>query len=129
MHPADRRYTKTHEWLKVEGAEGRVGITHHAQDHLGDVVFVELPAVGKQVKQGEQLCVVESVKAVADCYSPASGKVVKVNKRLADSPELLNKDPHGEAWIAVIELGDPGEVSSLLDSASYDKFCEEESGH
>lgn len=129
MHPSDRKYTKSHEWLKVEGKEGRVGITHHAQDHLGDVVFVELPAIGKEVKKGEQLCVIESVKAVADCYAPVSGKVVKVNDKLQDNPELLNSDPHGEAWIAVIEVSDPGEAADLLDQAAYEKLCEEESGH
>ncbi len=129
MHPTDRKYSKSHEWLKVEGKEGRVGITHHAQDHLGDVVFVDLPAIGKEVKKGEQLCVVESVKAVADCYAPASGKVIKVNDKLQDKPELLNSDPHGEAWIAVIELSDPCEAADLLDQAAYEKLFEEESGH
>ncbi|NPV70830.1 MAG: glycine cleavage system protein GcvH [Firmicutes bacterium] len=129
MHPSDRKYSKTHEWVKIEGKEGRVGISHHAQDHLGDIVFVELPEIGKQVKKGEQLCVVESVKAVADCYAPVSGKVVKVNDKLVDKPELLNQDPHGEAWIAVVEVADPGETTDLLDGAAYDKFCEEESGH
>ncbi|MGE5542661.1 MAG: glycine cleavage system protein GcvH [Bacillota bacterium] len=128
-HPADRKYSKTHEWFKAEGAEGRVGITHHAQDHLGDVVFVELPAIGKTVKQGDQLCVVESVKAVADCYAPVSGKVVKVNDSLAGDPALLNRDPHGEGWICAVEPSDPGEASGLMDQAAYDKFCEEEKGH
>ncbi|MBC7338298.1 MAG: glycine cleavage system protein GcvH [Firmicutes bacterium] len=126
MYPAEFRYTKTHEWAKVEGDLARVGITNYAQEHLGDIVFVELPEVGRQVKQGEAFGVVESVKAVSDCYAPVSGEVVEVNGVLADKPETLNQDPHGEGWMVVIRMSDPAELGNLMDVAAYEKHCEEE---
>ncbi|MEW6545622.1 MAG: glycine cleavage system protein GcvH [Bacillota bacterium] len=126
MYPKEFRYTKTHEWAKVEGDLVRVGITNYAQEHLGDIVFVELPEVGREVKQGEAFGVVESVKAVSDCYAPVSGEVVEINEALADKPETLNQDPHGEGWMVVIRMSDPAELNNLMDVAAYEKHCEEE---
>ncbi len=118
MYPSDRRYTKDHEWIIVTGNLGRVGITDFAQKQLGDVVFVELPDVGRAVSQGQAAGTIESVKAVSELYSPASGKVVAVNTELANKPELVNKDPHG-TWLYDIELSDPGELENLLDNSQY----------
>ena len=123
--PAGLKYTKEHEWIKVEGKIGTVGITHFAQDQLGDVVFVELPEVGRTLKQNEQFGVVESVKTVSDLYIPVSGKVVEVNKALDGSPELINQDPYGEGWILKIEIADPAELDNLLDAAAYEEFTKE----
>lgn len=120
MYPKDYYYTKTHEWVRIEGNIGYVGLTDYAQGQLGDIVFVELPEIGKQVKQNEVFGVVESVKAVSDCYSPVSGKVVKVNEKLVDSPETINQDPHGEGWIMAVELSDPSEIKNLMDGATYE---------
>jgi glycine cleavage system H protein len=130
VYPKDFKYTKTHEWIKVTGNIGRVGLSNFAQDHLGEIVFVELPEVGAELKQGESFGVVESVKAVSDCYAPASGKVVRVNEKLVDSPELINSDPHGEGWLFEMELSDPGELDNLMDVEAYEKFeAEEEAAH
>ena len=118
MYPSDRRYTKDHEWITVTGNLGRIGITDFAQKQLGDVVFVELPDVGRTVSQGQTAGTIESVKAVSELYSPASGKVVAVNSELGSKPELVNKDPHG-TWLYDIELSDPGEVQNLLDNSQY----------
>jgi glycine cleavage system H protein len=118
MYPTDRRYTKDHEWIVVTGSLGRVGITDFAQKQLGDVVFVELPDVGRAVSQGEAAGTIESVKAVSELYSPASGKVVAVNPDLASKPELVNTDPHG-AWLYDIELSDAREVDNLLNNEQY----------
>ena len=118
MYPADRRYTKDHEWIIVTGNLGRVGITDFAQKQLGDVVFVELPEVGRAVSQGQTAGTIESVKAVSELYSPASGKVVAVNPDLANKPELVNGDPHG-TWLYDIELTNAGEVENLLDNNQY----------
>lgn len=120
--PEGLRYTKDHEWAKVEGNRARVGITDHAQGELTDVVYVEMPAVGKAVKKGEVLGTVESVKAVSEIYAPVSGKVAEVNKGLDDAPESVNKDPYGAGWMVVLELTNPSEVSDLLDAASYKKL-------
>lgn len=119
MYPADRRYTKDHEWIIVTGNLGRVGITDYAQKQLGDVVFVEPPDVGRTVSQGQSAGNIESVKAVSELYSPASGKVVAVNGDLSSKPELVNKDPHG-TWLFDIELSNPGEIDKLLDNNQYD---------
>ncbi|MCL6580204.1 MAG: glycine cleavage system protein GcvH [Firmicutes bacterium] len=128
-YPKDYLYTRTHEWLKVEGNVGRVGLTHYAQEHLGEIVFVELPEVGRVLKQGDVFGVVESVKAVSDCYSPAAGKVLRVNEKLADSPELVNQDPHGEGWLYEMELANiEADKANLLDAATYDKFQAEAGG-
>jgi glycine cleavage system H protein len=118
MYPSDRRYTKDHEWIVVTGNLGRIGITDFAQKQLGDVVFVELPDVGRAVAQGQAAGTIESVKAVSELYSPASGKVVAVNTDLGSKPELVNKDPHG-TWLYDIELSDLAEVQNLLDNGQY----------
>jgi glycine cleavage system H protein len=118
MYPSDRRYTKDHEWITVTGTLGRVGITDFAQKQLGDVVFVELPDVGRSVSQGEAAGTIESVKAVSELYSPASGKVVAVNPDLSSKPELINKDPHG-TWLYDIELSSPRDVDNLLNNDQY----------
>lgn len=125
--PANLKYTKDHEWLRVEGTIGVVGITDHAQDALGDVVFVELPAVGAQVKAKGTFGVVESVKAVSDLYTPVSGKVVEVNTALPDAPDTINKDPYGAAWMIRIEMADPKEAEGLMSAAEYEKFVQQES--
>jgi glycine cleavage system H protein len=118
MYPSDRRYTKDHEWIIVTGNLGRVGITDFAQNQLGDVVFVELPDVGRAVVQGQTAGTIESVKAVSELYSPASGKVVAVNAELANKPELVNKDAHG-TWLYDIELSSLAEVENLLNNDQY----------
>jgi glycine cleavage system H protein len=118
MYPSDRRYTKDHEWIVVTGNLGRVGITDYAQKQLGDVVFVELPEVGRAVSQGQAAGTIESVKAVSELYSPASGKVVAVNGDVSSKPELVNTDPHG-TWLYDIELSSPGEVEQLLNNNQY----------
>jgi len=119
-YPTTYRYSKDHEWVHLQGSRARVGITHHAQAELGDVVFVELPTVGAAVKKGGLLGTVESVKAVSDVYSPLSGKVVEVNDALESSPDLVNSSPHETGWIAVIEAQDPSELDALLDAAAYE---------
>ncbi len=118
MYPSDRRYTKDHEWIIVTGNLGRVGITDFAQKQLGDVVFVELPDIGRAVSQGQTAGTIESVKAVSELYSPASGKVVAVNTDLTNKPELVNKDAHG-TWLYDIELSNLAEVENLLDNDQY----------
>lgn len=120
--PEELRYTKDHEWAKVEGNRARIGITDHAQSELTDVVYVEFPSIGKTVAQGEVLGTVESVKAVSEIYSPVSGKVVEVNKVLDDTPEQVNKDPYGAGWMVLLELSNPAEASKLLDAAAYKKL-------
>lgn len=127
-YPADLRYTKEHEWIRVEGNIGTIGITSFAQDQLGDVVFVEVPAVGAEVAQGKQFGTVESVKTVSDLFSPVSGKVVEVNKALEDHPELVNQDPYGQGWMIKVELNDPAELNALMDSTAYQAFLRE-AGH
>ena len=117
--PADLRYAKSHEWVRVSGDTGTVGITDHAQHELTDVVFVELPEVGRKVKAGEACAVVESVKTASDIYSPVSGEVVEVNKAAVDDPALVNREPFGGGWFFKIKLASPGEVNSLLDAAKY----------
>jgi len=124
-YPNEYRYTKDHEWVKIEGGSARVGITDHAQHELGDVVFVELPSVGAEVKKGDNLGTVESVKAVGDVYAPVSGKVIEVNSGLEDSPETINRSPHQDGWIAIIEMGDPAEADSLLTAPDYEKYVAE----
>jgi glycine cleavage system H protein len=117
--PENLKYTKDHEWMLVNGGIGTVGITDHAQGELGDVVFVELPAVGKTVKQHDSFGTIEAVKAVSDLYSPVSGSIVEVNKELNANPELVNKDPYGKGWMVKIKLSNAGEVSGLLDPTAY----------
>jgi glycine cleavage system H protein len=127
-YPADYRYTKEHEWLKVEGNTGTVGITDHAQEALGDIVFVELPKVGTELTAGKTLGTVESVKAVSDIFAPASGTVTEVNEALNTSPEQVNKDAHG-AWMVKVKLKDPSEANRLLSAADYEKYVAAEGGH
>ncbi len=125
MYPSDYRYTKEHEWIKVDGEIGTVGITDYAQHELGDVVFVELPKVGRTVQASQSFGTVESVKAVSEIYAPASGEVVEVNTALANSPETINKDPHGAAWMIKIKLANPKELASLMDAAAYQAYIAE----
>jgi len=119
---ADLKYTDTHEWLKVRGETALVGITDHAQSQLTDIVFVELPEVGKEVKKGEELCVVESVKSVSELYSPVSGKIANINKKLEDAPETINESPYDDGWLVEIEVTDKSEIEGLLDADSYKKL-------
>ena len=118
MYPADRKYTRDHEWIRVADGQGHVGITDYAQQQLGDVVYVELPAVGRTFAQGEQFGAVESVKAVSDLYCPVSGEVVRVNEALAEHPETINGDPHG-TWLIVVKPSDAAELDALLDAGAY----------
>ncbi|KAI3442236.1 uncharacterized protein J3R85_001335 [Psidium guajava] len=122
----DLKYCDSHEWVKVEGSSATVGITDHAQDHLGDVVYVELPEVGTPVTQGEGFGAVESVKATSDINSPVSGKVVEVNEELSNSPGLVNSSPYEKGWIIKVEVSDAGQMNNLMDADKYSKFCEEE---
>src|SRR5579872_4425250 len=126
--PADYRYTREHEWIKVDGDQATIGITDYAQNSLGDIVFVELPKVGDEISAGKTFGSVESVKAVSDLYAPASGKIVAINEELATAPEKLNADAHG-AWMIRIELKDAGEVSKLLSAEDYDRFVKDEGAH
>jgi glycine cleavage system H protein len=127
-YPADRKYTKEHEWIKAEGKTATVGITSHAQDSLGDIVFVDLPKVGAEITAGKTFGTVESVKAVSDLFAPATGTVTEVNGELATAPEKVNKDAHS-AWMIKVALKDPNELNTLLSAADYDKFVAEEGGH
>jgi len=123
--PENLRYTKDHEWVRLEGPRATVGITDHAQSELTDVVYVELPQAGKAVKAGDVLGTVESVKAVSEIFAPVGGKVVEANKALADVPEVVNKDPYGKGWMVVVEVADPGEVQRLMDAGAYRKHIGE----
>jgi glycine cleavage system H protein len=127
-YPAEYKYTKEHEWIKVEGNNATIGITTYAQDSLGDIVFVELPKAGSEITAGKTFGTVESVKAVSDLYAPATGTVTEVNGALATAPESINKDAHS-AWMLKIALKDPSQVNSLLSAADYEKFVAEEGGH
>jgi glycine cleavage system H protein len=118
------RYTKDHEWVALSGSTATVGITAHAQEALGDLVFVELPEPGREVAAEEAVAVVESVKAASDVYAPLSGRVTEVNAKLADDPALVNRDPAGEGWFFKLELADPAAFDSLLDQAAYDALVE-----
>jgi glycine cleavage system H protein len=122
--PGDLQYTKSHEWVRVEDGVATVGITDHAQDELGDVVFVELPETGATLAPGDSFGAVESVKAVSDLYAPIGGEIVEVNTALEDSPEKINEDPYGEGWILKLQISDDGD---LLSAADYEKLLEEES--
>jgi glycine cleavage system H protein len=121
-YPTNLKYTKEHEWIDLQGDRGKVGITHFAQDQLGDVVYIELPEVGAKLKAGQSFGTIESVKAVSELYSPVAGEVVEVNAALKDKPEVINKDPHG-SWMVVIKLANPGDAASLLDAAAYQELA------
>lgn len=120
--PAELKYTKEHEWVRVDGNKVTVGITDHAQSSLGDVVFVELPKVGRELKAGETFGVVESIKAVSDLYSPLAGKVVEVNAALPDEPSKVNQEPYGSAWMIKLELENAGDLAGLMDSKAYQAY-------
>lgn len=124
-YPTDFKYTKEHEWIKVDGNSATIGITHHAQESLGDIVFVELPKIGTELTAGKSFGSVESVKAVSDLFAPASGTVTEVNNELATAPEKINSDAHG-SWILKIALKNPSELNGLLSAADYEKFVTEE---
>jgi glycine cleavage system H protein len=125
MYPTDYRYTKEHEWIKATGGAGTIGITDYAQHELGDVVFVEMPAVGTKITAGKVFGTVESVKAVSEIYAPVSGEVTEANATLSGTPETLNTDPHGAGWLIKIKLDNPSEVSGLMDAAAYESFVSE----
>jgi glycine cleavage system H protein len=127
-YPTDFKYTKEHEWIKPEGSSATIGITTYAQESLGDIVFVDAPKVGTEIKAGTTFGSVESVKAVSDLFAPASGTVTEVNAELATAPEKINKDAHG-SWLVKIKLKDPNELNSLLSSADYEKYVAEEGSH
>ena len=127
-YPTDRKYTKEHEWIQTNGTSAAVGITDHAQEELGDIVFVDLPKLGAELAAGKTFGSVESVKAVSDLYAPASGTVTEINADLATAPEKVNKDPHG-SWMMKITLKNPSELDALLSAGDYEKFVAEEGGH
>ena len=124
-YPTDYKYTKEHEWIKADGKTATVGITNHAQESLGDIVFVELPKVGAQLQAGKSFGTVESVKAVSELYAPASGKVIEINESLNQSPETINKDAQG-AWMIKLEMSNPKEADALLSAEQYEKYIAEE---
>jgi glycine cleavage system H protein len=124
--PEDLRYTREHEWVRVDGSTAWVGITDYAQDALGDVVYVSLPEVGATVAAMGPCCEVESTKSVSDVYAPLSGRVTEVNSELSDAPQLVNEDPYGKGWIFALEMSDPSEVDGLLDAAAYGALLEEQ---
>lgn len=121
-----KKFAKSHEWILVEGDTGTIGVSKYAQEHLGDVVYVDLPAVGTSLEKGDSLCAVESVKAASDVYVPVSGEIKEVNEELDSSPELINNSPEDEGWIAKIILSNPAELDELLTEEEYRAFCEKE---
>ena len=127
-YPANYKYTKEHEWVKIEGDTGTIGITDYAQNSLGDIVFVELPKIGATLEKGKTFGTVESVKAVSDIYAPVSGTVTAINEDLTKSPEKINSDAHG-SWIVKVRLANAGDGSGLMSAADYEKFIAEEGGH
>lgn len=116
------KYTDTHEWIKLQGNTAIIGITDHAQSQLTDIVFVELPEIGKEIKKEDELCVVESVKSVTEIYAPISGKIANVNRQLEETPETINESPYDEGWLVKIEIADESEIKDLLDADSYKKM-------
>lgn len=122
MIPGELRYHKEHEWIRLDGSQATIGISHHAQDALGDVVFIDLPQVEKTVSADEEIGEIESTKATSSIYCPVSGTIVKVNTDLQDHPEYLNQDPYGKGWIVVVELADPSQIDSLMDASQYEAF-------
>lgn len=120
------RYTRTHEWARIEGDVATVGVTDYAQSELGDITYLELPQPGTQVKQGEPMGVIESVKAASDIYSPVSGEVIEANQAVVEAPAKVNQSPYGDAWLVKIRLSDPSELENLMDAAAYEQFLAEE---
>ena len=127
-YPADFKYTKEHEWIKPDGTTATIGITHYAQESLGDIVFVDLPKLGTELQGGKTFGSVESVKAVSDLYAPASGTVTEINSELSNAPERINQDAHS-SWMIKITLANPGELNALLSAGEYEQFVAEEGGH
>ena len=126
VSPPELKYTKEHEWVRVEGDSGTIGITDYAQDQLGDIVFVELPAVGAEIGAAQKLGEIESVKAVSELFAPVSGEVTEANDGLADSPEAVNDDPYGDGWLIKVRLSDAAELDKLLSADEYEAFIEAE---
>jgi len=126
MLPEDRKYSKEHEWIQVDGEKGTIGITDFAQKELGDVVYVELPEIGAKVVAAEVFGNIESVKAVSELFSPVSGEVVDVNGRVVDAPEMVNADPHGDAWLIVVKLDDSSQLDALMSAADYQGYIDKE---
>jgi glycine cleavage system H protein len=129
MTPEDSRYAKSHEYVHVEGDIGTVGITDYAQKELGDVVFVEVPRIGTQLEQGDEMGSIESVKAVSELFAPVSGEVVEINEALTEKPELVNTDPYGDGWMVKVRLKDPDEADELMTAEEYEEYVQKESGH
>jgi len=123
---AEVKFTKTHEWVKIEGEIATVGITNHAQSELGDIVFVELPSAGDKVKSKEQLATIESTKAAAEVYAPISGEITEINSELSQNPQFINEDPYGKGWMVKIKIDNAGDIPELMDEASYNNFIEKE---
>ncbi len=126
MHPEDLRYHKEHTWARVSGNKATIGITDYAQEALGDIVYIDLPEVDTTVEANSEISEIESTKATSAVISPVSGTIVEVNEELADSPEIINEDPYGKGWIAVIEMSNPSEVDDLMEASEYEKLIEEE---
>ncbi len=126
MNPEDIKYHKEHTWVKVSGKKGTIGITDYAQDALGDIVYIDLPEVDTTVEANSEMTEIESTKSTSSVISPVSGRITKVNEELAETPEIINEDPYGKGWIAVIEIENPEEMDDLMDSSEYDKYIEEE---
>ncbi len=126
MNPDDIRYHKEHTWVKVSGKKGTVGITDYAQDSLGDIVYIDLPETEASVEANSEMSEIESTKATSSVIAPISGKIVKVNEELSESPEIINEDPYGKGWIAVIEMENPSEIEDLMDATEYEKYVDEE---
>ena len=118
----DLKYTDSHEWIKINSSIATIGITDHAQSELTDIVFAELPEIGKQIKKGDELCVVESVKSVSEIYAPLSGKIVKINEKLEDAPEIINGQPYDDGWLVEIEIENKDEIDSLISASDYKKL-------
>ncbi|MEA3490123.1 MAG: glycine cleavage system protein GcvH [Candidatus Omnitrophota bacterium] len=125
MVPGELKYTKEHEWIKIEGDEAVLGITDHAQSELGDITFIELPEPGREIRQSENFATIESVKAASDVYAPVSGKIVAVNDSLQDTPEAMNRSPYGDGWICRISIADAGELDGLMDAGTYENYLKE----
>jgi len=126
MNPDDLRYHKEHTWIRVSGRKGTIGITDYAQEALGDIVYIDMPEVDNAVEADSEISEIESTKATSAVISPVSGKIIKINEELSESPEVINEDPYGKGWIAVIELENPSEAEDLMDSSEYEKYIEEE---
>jgi len=127
--PKDLKYSKSHEWVRVDGDTATIGLGDYAQNELGDITYLELPDVGDSIVAGEPLGVVESVKAASDIYAPIGGEVLEQNQKAVDAPELVNQSPYDDAWLIKVRVGDPAELDALMDATAYDEFVESETGH